>query len=65
MGFFNGGNYQGGAFVWIGPVGSRENTVASIASDTSLTLTSNYTGTTTSTTQLQLDDSIGANITSF
>jgi len=64
--FFNGGNYQGGAFVWIGPVGSREKyEVASIASDTSLTLTSNYTGTTTSTTQLQLDDSIGANLTSF
>ena len=64
--FFNGGNYQGGAFVWIGPVGSREKyEVASIASDTSLTLTSNYTGTTTSTTQLQLDDSIGAKITSF
>jgi len=64
--FFNGSNYQGGAFVWIGPVGSREKyEVASIASDTSLTLTSNYTGTTTSTTQLQLDDSIGASITSF
>ena len=59
-------NYQGGAYVWLGPAGSREKyEVSSITSDTVIVLTSNYTGTSQATEQLQLDENIGDNITSF
>jgi len=59
-------NYQGGAYVWLGPAGSRERyEVSSITSDTVIVLTANYTGTTQATEQLQLDEDIGDNITSF
>ena len=64
--YFYYGNYQGGAFVWLGVPGSRKKyEVASIASDTSLTLTSNYTGTTTSATQLQLDKDVGDSVSTW
>ena len=57
--------YNGLADVWLGPAGSRTKyRVASITSDTSLTLSSNYTGTTT-TSQLQLDNDIGASISMY
>jgi hypothetical protein len=60
------GNYQGGAYVWLGPAGSREKyEVNSITSDTVIVLTANYTGTSQATEQLQLDEKIGDNITSF
>jgi len=57
--------YNGLADVWLGPAGSRTKyRVASIASDTSLTLSSNYTGSST-TSQLQLDNDIGAGISTY
>ena len=64
--YFKGTNYQGGAYIYIGPNGSKERyEVAAIGSNTALTLSTNYTGTTTSTTQLELDEDMGANVTTF
>lgn len=64
--YFKGINYQGGAYIYIGPNGSKERyEVAAIGGNTALTLSTAYTGTTTNSTQLELDEDMGADVTTF